>query len=131
MVLFLAVHEGASRGARSVATKLLSKDEARRIDACLSVPAHPKVQNVAEHGRSSSVLRSKGPEARRPKGNDDAQDHCVGSCAGGYRDHAQGQARHATGAAASRSGNRDHASAKAPERSDPVLNAADSANIAK
>ena len=33
MVLFLAVHEGASRGARSVAAKLLSKDEARRIAA--------------------------------------------------------------------------------------------------
>jgi len=30
MVLFL-VHEGASRGARSVAAKLLTKDEARRI----------------------------------------------------------------------------------------------------
>ena len=33
MVLFLAVHEGASRGARSVAAKLLTKDEARRIAA--------------------------------------------------------------------------------------------------
>jgi len=31
--LFLAVHEGASRGARSVAAKLLTKDEARRIAA--------------------------------------------------------------------------------------------------
>jgi hypothetical protein len=31
MVLFLAVHEGGSRGARSVAAKLLTKDEARRI----------------------------------------------------------------------------------------------------
>ena len=30
MVLFL-VHEGASHGARSVAAKLLTKDEARRI----------------------------------------------------------------------------------------------------
>ena len=33
MVLFLAVHEGASRGARSVAAKLLTKDEAQRIAA--------------------------------------------------------------------------------------------------
>ncbi|HEX8765095.1 MAG TPA: hypothetical protein VF740_08030 [Candidatus Acidoferrum sp.] len=33
MVLFLAVHEGGSRGARSVAAKLLTKDEARRIAA--------------------------------------------------------------------------------------------------
>ena len=66
MVLFLAVHEGAWRGERSVAAKLLSKDEARRIDACLSVPAHPRGQNVAEHGRSSSVLRSEGPP--RPEG---------------------------------------------------------------
>jgi hypothetical protein len=33
MVLFLAVHEGASRGARSVAAKLLTKDEARRVAA--------------------------------------------------------------------------------------------------
>jgi hypothetical protein len=36
MVLFLAVHEGASRGACSVAAKLLSKDEARRIAAKLA-----------------------------------------------------------------------------------------------
>jgi hypothetical protein len=33
MVLFLAVHEGASRGAHSVAAKLLTKYEARRIAA--------------------------------------------------------------------------------------------------
>jgi hypothetical protein len=33
MVLFLAVHECASRGARSVAAKLLTKDEARRTAA--------------------------------------------------------------------------------------------------
>jgi hypothetical protein len=36
MVLFLAVHEGASRGARSVAAKLLTKDEARRIAATVA-----------------------------------------------------------------------------------------------
>jgi len=34
---------------------------------------------------------------RRAKGNDNAQDHYVELRAGGYRDHAQGQARHATG----------------------------------
>ena len=33
MVLFLAVHEGASRGASSVAAKPLTHDEARRIAA--------------------------------------------------------------------------------------------------
>jgi hypothetical protein len=33
MVLFLAVHEGASRSARSVAAKLPTKNEARRIAA--------------------------------------------------------------------------------------------------
>jgi hypothetical protein len=58
---------------------------------------------------------------RRAKGNDNAQDHYVELRAGGYRDHAQGQARHATGATAHRSGNRDHASAKAPERPGPAL----------
>jgi hypothetical protein len=31
MVWFLAVHKGALRGARSVAAKLFTKDEARRI----------------------------------------------------------------------------------------------------
>ena len=72
--------------------------------------------------RHHSIANS---QARRVKGNDDAQDRCVGLRAGGYRDHAQGQARHATGAAAPRSGNRDHASAKAPERLGPPLNSVD------
>jgi hypothetical protein len=33
MVWFLVVHEGALRGARSIAAKLLTRDEARRIAA--------------------------------------------------------------------------------------------------
>jgi hypothetical protein len=56
------------------------------------------------------------------KGNEEAQDHCVELRAGGYRDHAQGQARHAAGAAAPRSGNRDYAFAKVPGRAGAALN---------
>jgi hypothetical protein len=44
--------------------------------------------------------------AHRAKGNDDGQDTRIGLRAGGCRDHAQGQARHTTGPAAPRAGNR-------------------------
>jgi hypothetical protein len=59
----------------------------------------------------------------RAKGNDDGQDTRIGLRAGGCRDHAQGQARHTTGAAAPRAGNRDHASATAPGRAGAALSA--------
>jgi hypothetical protein len=59
--------------------------------------------------------------AHRAKGNDDGQDTPIGLRAGGCRDHAEGQARHATGAAAPRSCDRDHASATAPGRAGIAL----------
>jgi hypothetical protein len=61
--------------------------------------------------------------AHRAKGNDDAQGTRIGLRAGGCCDHAQGQARHATGTAAPCSGDRDHASATAPERAGAALSA--------
>jgi hypothetical protein len=64
--------------------------------------------------------------AHRAKGNDDGQDPRIGLRAGGCRDHAQGQARHATGAATPRSGNRDHASATAPGRAGAAISAMNS-----
>jgi len=63
---------------------------------------------------------------RRAKGNDHAQDRCVGLRAGGCRDHAQDQARHATGAAAPGSGDCNHTLAAAPERAGAALNAMNS-----
>jgi len=53
--------------------------------------------------------------------NDDTQGHCVGLRAERYRDHAQGQARHAAGAAAPPSGAHHRPSATAPGRSGAAL----------
>jgi hypothetical protein len=61
--------------------------------------------------------------ARRAKGNDDTQDHCVGLRAGGCRGHAQDQTRHATGVAAPRSGNRHYPSAANARPGGAALNA--------
>ena len=47
----------------------------------------------------------------------------LGLRAGGSRDYAQGQARHAAGAAAPGSGDRDHAPATAPEPAGVALEA--------
>ena len=50
----------------------------------------------------------------------------LGCVLAGCRSHAQSQARHATGAAAPRSGNRDYASATAPGRAGAALSAMNS-----
>ena len=67
--------------------------------------------------------------ARKAESNDDTQGHCVGLRADRYRDHAQGQARHAAGATAPRSGAHHHPSATAQGRSGAALTTTDWANI--
>jgi hypothetical protein len=60
------------------------------------------------HSDTRPLWWSSPPRTSSAKSNDGAQGHCVGLPAGGCRDHAQGQDRHAAGAAAVASGNRDH-----------------------
>jgi len=79
----------------------------------------PAVDNALHLGGLGSVRVE--PYPPLPKARPLEEQVATWSGASGYRDHAQGQARHATGAAAPRSGNRDHASAKAPERPGPAL----------
>jgi hypothetical protein len=98
---------------RSVETTRLGRGDTQRPACYLGHCTRPNSPGIV----SSAHFH----RAHRAKGNDDGQDTRIGLRAGGCRDHAQGQARHATGAAAPRSGNRDHASATAPGRAGAAL----------
>jgi hypothetical protein len=84
---------------------------------------HLLVTAVTARGLLTMHSRPLPSSSPRAEDNEDAQDHCVGLRAGGYRDHAKAQARHATRAAAPRSGNRYHAFAKAAARAGVALDA--------
>jgi hypothetical protein len=73
--------------------------------------------------RCTARTRCWASAAPKAKGNDHAEDCCVELRAGGCRDHAQDQARHATRAAAPGSGDYNYAPAQTPGRGGAALTA--------